>query len=78
MCASALVQSRLERLVYGALDPKQGAAGTVWNLTDDRRLNHRVEVLAGILANECGALLTSFFRAQKEGPASAGPSQGSA
>lgn len=66
MCASALVQSRLERLVYGAMDPKQGAAGTLWNLTDDPRLNHRVEVIAGVREAECGQLLRDFFRG--EGP----------
>lgn len=66
MCASALVQSRLERLVYGAMDPKQGAAGTLWNLTDEPRLNHRVEVIAGVREAECGQLLRDFFRG--EGP----------
>ena len=64
MCASALVQSRLERLVYGAMDPKQGAAGTLWNLTEDPRLNHRVEVIAGVLEQECGELLRQFFRGE--------------
>ncbi|MFN3430742.1 MAG: tRNA adenosine(34) deaminase TadA [Candidatus Sericytochromatia bacterium] len=62
MCASALVQSRLERLVYGAMDPKQGAAGTLWNLVDDPRLNHRVETIAGVLEDDCSALLKRFFR----------------
>jgi tRNA(adenine34) deaminase len=62
MCASALVQSRLDRLVYGAMDPKQGAAGTLWNLTDEPRLNHRVEVIAGVREAECGQLLRDFFR----------------
>lgn len=66
MCASALVQSRLERLVYGAMDPKQGAAGTLWNLTDEPRLNHRVEVIAGVREAECAQLLRDFFRG--EGP----------
>jgi tRNA(adenine34) deaminase len=64
MCASALVQSRLERLVYGALDPKQGAAGTIWNLTDEPRLNHRVEVIAGVHDQACGHLLRTFFRGE--------------
>lgn len=62
MCAAALVQSRLERLVYGAMDPKQGAAGSVWNLAEDPRLNHRVEVLTGIREAECRELLRGFFR----------------
>jgi tRNA(adenine34) deaminase len=66
MCASALVQSRLTRLVYGALDPKQGAAGTLWNLVEDRRLNHRVEVIAGVRERACSDLLTAFFR-EREG-----------
>lgn len=64
MCASALVQARLERLVYGALDPKQGAAGTIWNLTDEPRLNHRVEVIAGVADVACGHLLRTFFRGE--------------
>jgi tRNA(adenine34) deaminase len=62
MCASALVQSRLTRLVFGAPDPKQGAAGTLWNLVEDRRLNHRVEVVAGVKEEACAAMLRAFFR----------------
>lgn len=62
MCAAALVQSRLERLVYGAMDPKAGASGSVWNLTEDPRLNHRVEVVTGVLEPECRELLRGFFR----------------
>ncbi|WP_237322223.1 tRNA adenosine(34) deaminase TadA [Streptomyces sp. JJ36] len=69
MCAGAVVLSRLERVVYGALDPKAGAAGSLWDLVRDRRLNHRPEVIAGVLAPECGALLTDFFRARPEDPA---------
>ncbi|MGH3313999.1 MAG: nucleoside deaminase, partial [Streptomyces sp.] len=62
MCAGAVVLSRLERVVYGAPDPKAGAAGSLWDVVRDRRLNHRPEVIHGELADECGALLTAFFR----------------
>ncbi|MFB7247881.1 tRNA adenosine(34) deaminase TadA [Streptomyces populi] len=62
MCAGALVQSRVERVVYGARDEKAGATGSVWDVVRDRRLNHRPEVIEGVLANDCAALLTDFFR----------------
>ncbi|MFG3239433.1 tRNA adenosine(34) deaminase TadA [Streptomyces sp. NPDC093108] len=62
MCAGALVQSRVDRVVYGARDEKAGAAGSLWDLVRDRRLNHRPEVIQGVLENECASLLTSFFR----------------
>ncbi|MGI5481936.1 tRNA adenosine(34) deaminase TadA [Streptomyces lavendofoliae] len=62
MCAGALVQSRVDRLVFGALDEKAGAVGSLWDLVRDRRLNHRPEVVQGVLAEECAALLTGFFR----------------
>jgi tRNA(adenine34) deaminase len=61
MCAGAMVLSRLERLVFGAFDPKAGAAGSMWDVVRDRRLNHRPEVVAGVRADECAALLRSFF-----------------
>lgn len=61
MCAGAAVLARLARVVYGAVDPKAGAAGSLWDVVRDRRLNHRPEVLGGVLAEECGALLTRFF-----------------
>nr|WP_308416866.1 tRNA adenosine(34) deaminase TadA [Streptomyces sp. AJS327] len=63
MCAGAIVLSRLDRVVYGAPDAKAGAAGSVWDAVRDRRLNHRPEVINDVLAPECGALLTRFFRA---------------
>ncbi|UGY92444.1 tRNA adenosine(34) deaminase TadA [Streptomyces gobiensis] len=63
MCAGAIVLSRLDRVVYGATDPKAGAAGSLWDVIRDRRLNHRPEVIAGVLPGECGRLLTEFFRA---------------
>ncbi|MGI8536951.1 MAG: tRNA adenosine(34) deaminase TadA [Mycobacteriales bacterium] len=61
MCAGALVLARVERVVYGAADPKAGAAGSLWDVLRDRRLNHRPEVVAGVLAEQCGALLRAFF-----------------
>ena len=61
MCAGAAVLARVERIVYGAIDPKAGAVGSLWDVVRDRRLNHRPEVIASVLADECGALLTEFF-----------------
>ncbi|MEV6167616.1 tRNA adenosine(34) deaminase TadA [Streptomyces sp. NPDC051954] len=62
MCAGAIVQSRVDRVVYGARDDKAGAAGSLWDVVRDRRLNHRPEVIEGVLAEECGRILTDFFR----------------
>lgn len=62
MCAGALVLARVSRLVFGAFDDKAGAVGSLWDVVRDRRLNHRPEVVGGVLAPECGALLTDFFR----------------
>jgi len=61
MCAGAAVLSRVERVVFGAWDPKAGAVGSLWDVVRDRRLNHRPEVLAGVLADESTALLEEFF-----------------
>jgi tRNA(adenine34) deaminase len=61
MCAGAVIAARLDRLVYGAADPKAGAAGSVWDLVRDRRLGHSVEVIGGVLAAQCGSLLSDFF-----------------
>jgi tRNA(adenine34) deaminase len=61
MCAGALVAARAGRVVYGAADPKAGAAGSLWDVLRDRRLNHRVEVVGGVLAQDCAALLRQFF-----------------
>ena len=61
MCAGAIVLSRVARLVYGAVDPKAGAVGSLWDVVRDRRLNWRPEVVSGVLADECGALLREFF-----------------
>lgn len=62
MCAGALVQSRVGRVVYGARDEKAGAAGSLWDVVRDRRLNHRPEVIHGVLEGACAAQLTAFFR----------------
>lgn len=72
MCAGAGVLARVDRVVYGALDPKAGAAGSLWDVLRDRRLNHRPEVVHGVLASECAALLTRFFRTSPGTPP-AGP-----
>ncbi|HEY0487597.1 MAG TPA: nucleoside deaminase [Mycobacteriales bacterium] len=61
MCAGALVLSRIGRLVFGAWDDKAGAVGSLWDVVRDRRLNHRPEVVGGVLAEECGAVLREFF-----------------
>ncbi|MCW2569702.1 MAG: CMP/dCMP deaminase zinc-binding protein [Mycobacterium sp.] len=61
MCAGALVLARVGRVVFGAWDPKAGAAGSLWDVVRDRRLNHRPEVVGGVLADECGAALREFF-----------------
>ena len=65
MCAGALVNARVARLVYGAIDPKAGACGTLYDIPRDSRLNHRMEVTAGVRAEECGEILTSYFRAKR-------------
>jgi tRNA(adenine34) deaminase len=66
MCAGALVLARVARLVYGAVDEKAGAVGSLWDVVRDRRLNHRPEVVGGVLAAECGAVLTEFFSAHRD------------
>lgn len=65
MCIGAIVQARVSRLVFGAYDPKAGAAGSVIDLTDSPAFNHRFEVLGGVLADECGEPLQEFFRARR-------------
>ncbi|MGH8823096.1 MAG: nucleoside deaminase [Jiangellaceae bacterium] len=66
MCAGAAVLARVARLVYGAVDPKAGAVGSLWDLVRDRRLNHRPEVVSGVLADECGAVLREFFATHRQ------------
>jgi tRNA(adenine34) deaminase len=65
MCAGAMVHSRVRRLVYGATDPRAGAAGSIFNIVQHSALNHRVELTTGVLAEESGALLRSFFAARR-------------
>jgi tRNA(adenine34) deaminase len=67
MCSGLIVNARLGRLIYGAADPKAGATDSLYRLTSDPRLNHRVEPIAGVLAEECGALLKEFFRGLRTG-----------
>ncbi len=62
MCMGALLQARIPRLVFGAMDPKAGACGSLYDLSRDGRLNHRIDVTAGILAKESGEILTHFFK----------------
>lgn len=66
MCAGAVVLARLDRLVFGAFDPKAGAVGSLWDVVRDRRLNHRPEVVSGVLEAECGGLLRSWFEAKRQ------------
>lgn len=66
MCAGALVQARVSRLVYGTRDPKGGAAASLYNITSDPRLNHRLSVEEGILRERCAALLQKFFKERRE------------
>ncbi len=65
MCAGAAVLARVDRVVFGAHDDKAGAVGSLWDVMRDRRLNHRPEVVAGVLAGECSAVLAEFFRARR-------------
>jgi len=65
MCAGAMVHARIKRLVYGAADPKTGAAGSVFDLVRADRLNHQLDVEGGVMAKECGELLTDFFRERR-------------
>ena len=67
MCAGAVVNARIPRLVFGCLNPKAGAVRTLYALCEDPRLNHRVEVTGGVLADECGARLRTFFETLREG-----------
>ena len=66
MCAGALVMARVARLVFGAWEPKTGAAGSLWDVVRDRRLTHRPQVRGGVLADDCAALLDAFFARQRD------------
>ena len=66
MCAGAILHARIKRLVYAATDPKAGACGSVLSVMNHPQLNHKAEVEAGLLAEECGSLLTNFFRARRQ------------
>ena len=67
MCAGAIVLARLPTLVFGASDPKAGMCGTLDNIVQDERLNHRADVVRGVAAAECAALLSDFFRERRSG-----------
>jgi len=73
MCAGAIGLSRVDRLVFGAFDDKAGAVGSLWDVLRDRRLNHRPEVLSGVLADESAELLLGFFAAQRGRPGPVAP-----
>jgi tRNA(adenine34) deaminase len=68
MCAGAMVHARVQRLVYAATDPRAGAAGSVFNVVQNPALNHRLQVDAGVLAEECGSMLREFFVARRGVP----------
>jgi tRNA(adenine34) deaminase len=69
MCAGAMVLARIQRLVFGATDPKSGAVGSLYNIAQDPRLNHRIDVTGGVLAGESSELLKAFFKAKRPGAA---------
>ena len=66
MCAGAIINARVKRVVFGASDPKAGCTGTLYNLPEDKRFNHRAEIVGGVMAKECGEILTSYFRAKRQ------------
>ncbi len=75
MCAGAIVQARVGTLVFGADDPKAGAAGTLYDIVRDARLNHRAEVVSGVCAEACGEILTTFFRQKRQARRGAGAAE---
>ncbi len=75
MCAGAMIHSRIKRIVYGACDPKTGAAGTVFNLLNHEKLNHKVSCTTGVKADECGQLLSQFFKKRRDAKKTSTPSK---
>lgn len=67
MCAGAMVWAKIDRLIFGAFDEKAGAASTLYNIPQDRRLNHRIEVVSGVLADEASGMMQAFFRERRVG-----------
>lgn len=65
MCMGAIINARISRLIFGAFDPKSGAVGSLYNLAEDHRLNHRIEVVSGVMERECGKLLQHFFKLRR-------------
>jgi tRNA(adenine34) deaminase len=65
MCIGAIINARVERLVFGAFDPKFGAAGSIYNLADDEKLHHKIEVIPGIMEEECRELMQNFFKKRR-------------
>lgn len=65
MCCGAIINSRIDRVVYGASDPKSGGVKSLYNLLNDSRLNHTCEVVSGVLSEECGQLLSNFFKVKR-------------
>lgn len=65
MCAGALLQSRIKKVVFGAYDPKGGALGSLYNVAQDKRLNHQIEVIGGFMEKECSQLLKNFFKSKR-------------
>ncbi len=66
MCAGAMIQGRLDRVIFGARDPKAGCVGSLYNLVQDQRFNHRLEVVEGVLEDECRGIIRDFFRKKRE------------
>ncbi|MDP3785956.1 MAG: tRNA adenosine(34) deaminase TadA [Candidatus Omnitrophota bacterium] len=67
MCAGALVLARVKRIIYGAKDPKTGACGSVFNIANSKRLNHKIKVTGGVFSKDCGSLVSDFFRKKRRG-----------
>ena len=76
MCAGAMILARIDRLVYGATDPKAGAVESIFRILDERRLNHRVQATGGIMAEACGTILSQFFQAMRGAGGEAPPEGG--